>query len=90
MAGEEPGRVVVRVLHAQHDVCLAGTASAVSRFGDEVVGRLLLPVERGRGGQFPCGKEQGVVLALQPQPQPRRARRGSSRLCPERTVGGTD
>lgn len=63
MAGEEPGRVVVRVLHAQHDVCLAGTASAVSRFGDEVVGRLLLPVEGGRGGQFPCGKEKEVVLA---------------------------
>lgn len=63
MAGEEPGRVVVRVLHAQHDVCLAGTASAVSRFGDEVVGRFLLPVERCRGGQFPCGKEQEVVLA---------------------------
>lgn len=61
MAGEESGCVVIGVLYGQLYVCLARAAAAIGSFGNQVVGGLLLPVKRGRGGQFPCGKEWEAV-----------------------------
>lgn len=57
MTREEFWCIVICVLYNQCYICLAGTASTISCFGNKMVHRFLFTVKRCRCGQLPCWKE---------------------------------